>query len=123
MKYYWKVLRDYSVFEGRSRRSEFWVFNLTNALLIASLLFCAILIHDQQFYQFVYYFTSAFALVMLLPTLAVTTRRLHDTSRSSWWILLNFVPIIGNIIFFFFMIEDSSPAYNGYGEYPKFVLL
>jgi uncharacterized membrane protein YhaH (DUF805 family) len=123
MNYYRKVLTDYIVFEGRSRRSEFWVFNFTNAMLIGSSVFCALLIHNELFYRIIFSILSVFSLAILLPTLAVTIRRLHDTDRNGWWILINIVPVIGNIIFFFFLIEDSSPSYNGYGEYPKFKML
>jgi hypothetical protein len=58
-------------------------------------------------------------LAMILPSLAVTVRRLHDTNHSGWWMLISLVPIIGGIIFFVWMVTDSDPYENQYGRNPK----
>jgi uncharacterized membrane protein YhaH (DUF805 family) len=65
----------------------------------------------------------AFGAIIFVPLLAVSIRRLHDTGRSGWMFLINLIPVIGTIIFLFFLMEDSSPSYNRFGEYPKFNLL
>ena len=60
-----------------------------------------------------------FTLATFIPYLAVTVRRLHDTDRSGWWLLLAFIPIIGGIILLVFMIQDSQPETNRFGPNPK----
>ncbi len=64
---------------------------------------------------------TLYALAVLLPTLGVGVRRLHDTGRSGWWLLIVFVPLIGAIVFLVFMVLDSHPGENEYGPNPKFV--
>ena len=63
--------------------------------------------------------SGLFVLAMLIPSLAVTFRRLHDTDRSGWWLLIGFVPLIGSIVILVFMIQDSQPGENQYGTNPK----
>lgn len=60
-----------------------------------------------------------YTLAVFFPTLAVTVRRLHDINRSGWWYLLNFIPVIGVLIIFIFLLLDSTPGDNNYGENPK----
>jgi uncharacterized membrane protein YhaH (DUF805 family) len=60
-----------------------------------------------------------FALAIILPVLALGVRRLHDTNRSGWWVLLGFIPIIGSIVLFVFYVVDSTPGDNQYGPNPK----
>ena len=64
-------------------------------------------------------FTGAYALAVLMPTFAVAFRRLHDSGRSGWWFLISFVPIIGIIVLFVFLLLDSQPGENQYGPSPK----
>jgi uncharacterized membrane protein YhaH (DUF805 family) len=60
-----------------------------------------------------------FVLATFIPTLAVTVRRLHDTNRSGWWVLLEFVPIVGGLVLLVFMMLDSQPGANRFGPNPK----
>ncbi len=62
---------------------------------------------------------NLYMLAVLLPSLAVGVRRLHDTDRSGWWLLIVFVPIIGAIVLLVFMVQDSQPSENQYGPKPK----
>lgn len=64
-------------------------------------------------------FFLVYSLAMIIPSIAVTVRRLHDTNRSGWFILINFVPLIGPIVVFVFMVLDSDPDANQYGPNPK----
>jgi uncharacterized membrane protein YhaH (DUF805 family) len=106
------VLTKYATFSGRARRSEYWFFAL--AYLIASVVANII---DQMIgtQLFVY----ILALALLLPSLAVGVRRLHDTGRSGWWILIGLVPIVGFIVLIVFYVQDSQPMTNAYGPSPK----
>jgi uncharacterized membrane protein YhaH (DUF805 family) len=108
MKWYIKCLIQYANFRGRARREEFWMFTLFDTILILILGFISI---DLLFPLLIY------ILVTLLPRFAVTVRRLHDTGRSGWMVLLHFFPLIGQIILLGYMIEDSDYK-NEYGEVP-----
>ncbi|MBM4317546.1 MAG: DUF805 domain-containing protein [Deltaproteobacteria bacterium] len=60
-----------------------------------------------------------YSLALLIPGIAVSVRRLHDTERSGWWLLIAFVPIIGAIVLLVFMVQDSKSGQNQYGTNPK----
>ena len=60
-----------------------------------------------------------YSLVILIPSIAVSVRRLHDTSRSGWWLLLCLIPLIGMVVLLIFMVQDSKPGQNQYGPNPK----
>ena len=62
-----------------------------------------------------------YGLAVLIPGLAVAVRRLHDTDRSGWWMLIVLVPVIGAIVLLIFMVQDSKPGQNQYGANPKVV--
>ena len=116
MKTYLEVLKKYAVFTGRARRKEYWLFFLVNTII--SILIGAVLgvIGLEELAMPV---GIIYALVMLLPNLGVTFRRLHDTGRSGWWLLILLVPFVGVIVFFVFMALDSQPGDNKYGPNPK----
>ena len=65
------------------------------------------------------FLVGIYALATLVPSLAVGVRRLHDTNRSGWWVLIGFIPVIGSIILIFFLAADSQPGDNQYGPNPK----
>jgi uncharacterized membrane protein YhaH (DUF805 family) len=112
MHWYLQVLKKYVVFEGRARRTEFWVFTLISFIisLVLSIL-------DNMLK--LGFLDSIYSLAVLLPSLAVTVRRLHDTDRSGWWILIGLVPVVGWIVLLVFMFIDSNPYENQYGPNPK----
>jgi uncharacterized membrane protein YhaH (DUF805 family) len=119
MSWYLEVLKKYAVFEGRARRKEYWFFILFN--MIAAFLLGLI---DGMIGSFstkvnIGLFSGIYLLVILIPGLAVSVRRLHDTSRSGWWLLIALVPIIGGIVLFIFTLLDSKPGENQYGQNPK----
>lgn len=106
------VFSKYVVFSGRARRSEFWWFALFTLILyiVAGII-------DKAIGNPI--LVVIVALALLLPSLAVTFRRLHDTGRSGWWILISLVPFIGGIILLVFECQDSQPGANAYGPSPK----
>lgn len=113
MDWYLNVIKNYADFSGRARRKEYWMFSLINILIYTALIFIEISLGGIGLIAGVY------ILAVFIPTLAVTVRRLHDSGRSGWWILITFLPIIGGIIFFIFMLLDSSPEQNQHGASPK----
>ena len=118
MGWYFAVLKKYAVFNGRARRKEYWMFFLCN-LIIGFLLGIieGILGISSQGDQSI--LANIYMLAVLLPSLAVGARRLHDTNRSGWWLLISFVPIIGAIVLLVFLVQDSQAGQNQYGPSPK----
>ena len=119
MNYYTDVLKKYAVFVGRARRKEYWMFALWNLVVaVAVAIVAAILsaLAKSQAPMALYYL---YVLGVLVPGLAVGVRRLHDTNRSGWWLLISFIPFIGAIVLLVFFVQDSQPGDNQYGPNPK----
>lgn len=114
MRWYIEVLKKYAVFSGRARRKEYWYFILFN--LIVTILLNSLL---GRFGSELAILRWLYGLAVFLPSLGVTVRRLHDTGRSGWWILLGLVPVVGSIILLVFCAQDSHPGPNQYGQNPK----
>ena len=123
MKWYLKVLKDYSTFSGRARRSEYWFFVLFNmlfaifAMLIDNILGTTIQIGSQSLPYG--YFYILYALVLFIPGLAVLVRRLHDVGKSGWYFFVFIIPIIGWIWGLILLFTDSVEGENKYGSNPK----
>ncbi|WP_248924586.1 DUF805 domain-containing protein [Paenibacillus hamazuiensis] len=112
MEWYLKVIKNYTGFQGRARRKEYWMFALVNAI-IGIVLSIIDAIFGITLLATLYY------LAVLLPSLAVGARRLHDTGRSGWWLLICLIPLIGAIILIVFTCQDSQENENSYGPNPK----
>jgi uncharacterized membrane protein YhaH (DUF805 family) len=113
------VFRNYAKFDGRAPRSEYWWFQLFNLLvvLVAYGLLIVFALAGRS-YAIIAIFALAlvvYAIVSFIPSIAVTVRRLHDTDKSGWWLLIVFVPYIGAIVLLIFMILPSSPGINRFG--------
>ncbi|WP_149095485.1 DUF805 domain-containing protein [Paenibacillus terrae] len=113
MQWYLKVLQNYVGFQGRARRTEYWMFALFNAIAAFIIGLIDGLVGLTPILTYLY------SLAVLLPSLAVIARRLHDTGRTGWWILINLIPLVGTIILIVFLCQDSQPAENKYGKNPK----
>lgn len=119
MEWYLKVLKNYVGFSGRARRKEYWMFTLFNiiAAVIAMVLDNVLgLTFEGIGYGPIY---ALYGLAVFLPGLAVSIRRLHDTDRSGWWLLLAFIPLIGAIILIVWMATDGTAGDNRFGSNPK----
>ncbi|HSO46122.1 MAG TPA: DUF805 domain-containing protein [Rhodoferax sp.] len=119
MDWYLGVLKQYAVFKGRARRKEYWFFILFN--LIASLLLTLVdfMTGSLDAELGMGLLSGLYSLAILIPSLAVTVRRLHDTGRTGWWLLIGLIPLIGAIVLLVFMLLDSQPGDNEYGANPK----
>ena len=149
MHWYWEVLNKYAEFSGRARRKEYWMFYLVNSIISFLLGLASGFISPFKM------LTNIYIIATVIPSLAVSVRRLHDTGRSTWWVLTAWLPagmwfilaiymvilgqsissfmgltwifiiialiisLVAPIIFFKFMIEDSTPGENQYGPNPK----
>ena len=113
MNWYLEVLKKYAVFSGRARRKEYWMFFLFNVIILFVLAFVEGFAGSPGIVSMLY------SLAVLIPAIAVTVRRLHDTDRSGWWLLIALIPLIGMIVLLAFMVQDSKPGENQYGPNPK----
>jgi uncharacterized membrane protein YhaH (DUF805 family) len=112
MNWYLEVLKKYVEFDGRARRTEYWMFALVNFIVSLVLAFLLGRVLGGVI-------PALYSLAVLLPSIAVTIRRLHDTGRTGWWWLIVFVPVIGWIVLLIFMVLDSDAGENQYGPSPK----
>lgn len=119
MNWYLEVLKKYAVFGGRARRKEYWFFVLFS--IIISMVFVLIDKNTGSFNTESGFgvLSGIYGLAVLIPTIAVSVRRLHDTERSGWWLLISLIPLIGTIVIIVFMVLDSKPGENQYGANPK----
>ena len=106
-------------FTGRSRRKEYWMFQLFNILVGVAIAMVALLIGGKAGINTFAFSLGAYGLVSFVPSLSCMVRRLHDTGRSGWWYFIGFVPLIGGIVLMVFMVLDSDPDRNEYGPNPK----
>lgn len=106
-------------FDGRASRKEFWSFVLINFFIRAGLLIFAITKVNDDYFMDVMILFIIFNVVVLLPSLTVSIRRLHDIGKSGWYFLIAFIPFIGAIWVFFYYITDSEVGENTYGDNPK----
>ena len=119
MNWYLHVLKNYATFSGRARRKEYWMFFLISALISIVLTLLDILLGTYSVEYEAGFFSGLYSLLVLIPGIAVGVRRLHDTNRSGWWILISLIPIIGVLVLFVFMCLDSQPGTNRFGVNPK----
>jgi uncharacterized membrane protein YhaH (DUF805 family) len=125
MSLMFEPLKKYAQFSGRARRSEFWLFALL--IFIAEIVYIAVLGAAGGFSSsgpsgaamaVMGIFSLAF-LGVLIPSLAVTFRRLHDTDRSAWWLLISFIPGIGGLVLLVFYLLPGTNGPNKFGPDPK----
>lgn len=112
MHWYTEVVKKYAVFDGRATRPEFWWFTLINAIIqtLVLIVFAAVAgLKAGQTAQ------SLYGLALLLPSLGVSIRRLHDTNHSGWWVLIGLIPIIGWVWIIVLLATASDPGTNRYG--------
>jgi len=113
----WQRATDFS---GRSRRKEYWYFNLFNGIVFLFLILFAVPFSAQEKPSMLPLgLLFAYSLVIMIPGLAVTIRRLHDIGKSGWWYFIAFVPLVGGLVLFVFTLLDSEPYANQWGLDPK----
>lgn len=116
------VLSKYATFSGRASRPEFWLWMLALFLLL-----CVTQLIDGLIIAPVMGFglwadeagkplSVVVLLALILPNIAVSVRRLHDTNRRGWWVLISLVPVIGALVLVYFYIQPSDEGRNGYGD-------
>lgn len=119
MDWYLQALGKYATFGGRARRKEYWFFLLVNVLVSIALVMVDVVLGTFEEVTGTGLVGKLYALAVLLPSLAVTVRRLHDTDRSGWWVLIGLVPLLGAVVLLVFTLLDSQPGSNRFGPNPK----
>ncbi len=118
MGWYLDVLKKYVLFSGRAHRPEFWYFMLVNVIILVVLRFidgaCGMMFDSGLAGGL----STLYTLAVLLPYLGVGVRRLHDTGRTGWWILLGVIPLIGTLILIFLYALPGEAGDNEYGPPP-----
>lgn len=117
MKWFLKCIRQYADFKGRARRTEYWMFTLVCSIISYGLQIIAPFCGDFQL--IIGGALMIFGLVLLVPSIAVAVRRLHDVGKSGWFYLIVFIPIIGMIWLFVLFCTDSQYGENKWGPNPK----
>jgi uncharacterized membrane protein YhaH (DUF805 family) len=115
MQWYVEVLRKYAVFEGRAHRTEFWMFVLVNFAISIALNIVDYAIGTDG--EYIGLLSGVYAIAVLIPSLAVGARRLHDTGRTAWWLLLE-LTIVGIIVLIVFWAMEGEKGPNEYGPNP-----
>ncbi len=112
MKWFVKCFKQYADFRGRACRIEFWMFTLINILFSVA----AALVDQLLGISVISYIYS---LAVLVPSLAVCVRRLHDIGKSGWFYFICLIPLIGAIWLVVLFAKDGQPGENQWGVNPK----
>lgn len=112
MEWYIKVLENYAVFDGRARRKEYWMFVLVNFFISIGIGLVEGLLGLGQILG------SLYGLAILIPFFAVSVRRLHDSGRTGWWVLLWLIPLLGTLVLILFFCFEGDAGDNEYGPDP-----
>jgi uncharacterized membrane protein YhaH (DUF805 family) len=119
MNWFLVVLKKYATFSGRAQRAEYWYFLLFSTLIVIALSVIDGMTGSYNEDTGWGLLSGLYSLAVLLPSIAVGARRLHDTSRTGWWLLIGLIPVIGTIVLIVFFVLDSTPGDNAYGPNPK----
>lgn len=119
MHWYFRVLKNYVGFSGRARRKEYWYFMLFYVLSLVLAVVFDLFTGTFEDAIGLGWVSGAHFVATLLPALAVSVRRLHDIGRSGWWLLLEFVPLVGAAILLVLAIFNGQSGPNAFGPDPK----
>lgn len=112
------ITKKYADFSGRARRSEYWYFQLFNILFLMGVsLLTSLLGNSMAMIGSIIIFV--YALGIIIPSIAIVVRRLHDIGKSGWWYFIGIIPLIGTIIILIYLCTDSQSGRNEYGPNPK----
>ena len=113
------ITKKYVCFSGRARRKEYWMFTLFNFIAALIVGFVGGFLSSATEVSAFAFLGTIYNLAVLLPSLGVLFRRLHDIGKSGWWWLIGIVPFVGWIVIIVFCCLDSQPGENQYGSNPK----
>jgi uncharacterized membrane protein YhaH (DUF805 family) len=119
MNWFIAALKKYATFSGRAQRSEYWYFILFYILISIALGMVDWMTGSINATAGYGLLTGLFGLAVFIPSIAVGVRRLHDTDRTGWWLLIAVIPLIGSIVLLVFFVQDSTAGDNRFGPNPK----
>ncbi len=120
------MTKNFAEFSGRATRREYWMFQLAGILFWFVFSFAVVILSgvlsliDESLVIVAMFLSYLYPLAILIPSLGIFVRRLHDTGRSGWMILLGLIPFVGPIVLFIFTLLDSQPGTNAYGSSLKY---
>ena len=113
--FYKDAFKNYVNFEGRASKSQYWYFGMWNPIVsIVISIVLNIILHGNAVYV-----SWVYDLIIFLPAISISVRRLHDIGKSGWWNLIIFIPLIGVIVLVVFALMSSEPGTNKYGANPN----
>lgn len=120
MGHYFNCLKKFAVFSGRATRKEYWIFTLVNMVITFALIGIAFSMaaDSGQPSSLLMGIASIFTLIMLIPSIAALARRLHDTDKSAWWMLLLLLPLLGLLCLIFACLKGTDGE-NRFGPDPR----
>ena len=113
MQWFLAALKKYADFSGRAQRSEFWFFFLFFIIIVAVVAAIDVAVGTNGI------LIGIATLGLLIPSISVGVRRLHDIDKSGWFYFVQLIPAVGGFIFLYFMSKDGTPGSNKYGNNPK----
>ncbi|MES2850428.1 MAG: DUF805 domain-containing protein [Bacteroidota bacterium] len=121
---WWKkvIFQNYANFSGRARRSEYWYFILFNVILFVPLYIIAIIgtVNESTGLSIFGFSLLGIGVIgIIIPSLAVVVRRLHDLNKSGWYYFIRLIPLVGPIILLVWLCTEGDRHRNNYGEDPK----
>lgn len=119
MNWYLMVWKKFTQFSGRSRRKEYWMFFLFNTLIGFVLYGAGLALMVSGIGKILLGLYFVYLLAVIIPCLALSVRRLHDTGKSGWWFLIIVIPIVGALVLLVFMAIRGETGSNQYGQDPK----
>jgi uncharacterized membrane protein YhaH (DUF805 family) len=124
MEWYLKVLKQYADFKGRARRKEYWMFTLLNFIFVNVALLLGLMLGGMNenligVFGFIYLVVILYTLAILIPSIAVLVRRLHDIGKSGGYYFVSLIPVAGPIWLLVMLCTDGEAGPNMYGPNPK----
>lgn len=109
------LVKHYADFSGRANRKQFWLYALWLIVVYMVIGVVAAVLGEKAGNAFI----VLVWLALIVPNLAMIVRRLHDTDRSGWWVLISLLPLIGGLILFVFEVLPGTPGENRFGSQPQ----
>lgn len=117
MNWYIHVLKNCFYFSGRARRKEYWMFMLFNIIFSIVAMIMDSILFGQSGGGILY---GIYTLILLVPTIAVGIRRLHDVGKSGWWLLIGLIPVLGGLLLLYWAVKDGERGTNHWGPSAKY---
>ncbi|MDS4012838.1 MAG: DUF805 domain-containing protein [Candidatus Accumulibacter sp.] len=118
MRFFVRAFQKFADFKGRASRGEYWYFLLFSILIIVLLTVLDVMLGIWNEESGLGVLGAIWGLIILVPSLSVGARRLHDTNRSGWWQLINFVPWVGPIVLLVLLALEGTDGDNRFGPPP-----